>query len=265
MKVIVDVGEEANALLERAAESPARVNVSLVSIALVSGAGAYGLSDFRAVLIGVAALAMAALVAIGSRAAAVNEVPMPVDPARDIDAVSRQRDDPHHYRNLAHLNADTRQKWAEGRFADPVEAEKYRTNFLEGMLASEAARLEALGLRGASILVVRHEDDEFLVRRIGGPLKARLSRGDRCSADCDLTDALQRYAPYSKDSRVSCCGRYLAIAATAEVAFNDFATAEVARIALFYQTAYERLRLLEGCPPPLTKPSEGLDDSEASA
>ena len=239
----VDIGNALNQLFKWAMGGPARINAVFFVLLLFSAAAALGFPAHRVSFIATAIVALIAIVAIGSIAAA--EPPPNGAELAPKNSASGQHDHRRPFMNLVQLNNDTYERWLKGEFADPAVARKLRGKVLEAVLAIEAARLQDLGLRGASLLVVGRDGDEYVVRRVVGPLEACLSRDDRCPASSDLREAFLRYAPHSEYHWIPCCGRQLAIGATADVAFDIATKEEVSRFALFYQTQYERLRLYE--------------------
>jgi hypothetical protein len=243
--ITIDLGGVLAGLRKMAAERPGRL-YTVFSIAFLFACGAALLFPGSRIPFAVTAVvALAAAIAVGSVAASRGESER-LEPGADdggqVPAPEKRLDQRRYSESMNLRNAAIHRSWLRGDFADPDLAEKHSDDALEAMLAVHAGRLQRFGLANASIVVVRHEADEFLVRRVGGPLKSQLSRGDRCPANRDLEDALRDYAPHSRHVWRSCCGRQVAIAVTADVPVDSVGD-EVEQIADLYQIQYERLRL----------------------
>jgi hypothetical protein len=247
--VNLDIGKALSDSVAIVSRAPARAVVIFFAIFVLTTAAALGFSDARLPFGIASAIALFAMLTIGLIAGFEND--SAIASAQGPVSGSDQRELERRFNmNLIHLNGDTQRKWSEGKFADAETAKTLTGNVLDAVIASKAGRLQNLGLKSASIVIVRRDGDDYLVRRIGGPLKACLSRGDRCHASSDLKEALRRYAPHSYYEWVSCCGRDLAIAVTADAPIEGTLKDEVERFMLFYQTQYERLRLFAMTPAP---------------
>ncbi|HEX8689598.1 MAG TPA: hypothetical protein VF729_05080 [Solirubrobacterales bacterium] len=243
--ITIDLGSVLARLHKTAAERPGRLFTVFSTAFLFACGAALVFPGSRIPFVVTAVVALAAAIAVGSMAASRGESERLEPQADDGGPVPTAGDRLDHRRyseSMNQRNAAIHRSWSRGDFADPDLAEKHCDDALEAMLAVRAGRLQRFGLENASIVVVRHEADEFLVRRVGGPLKGHLSRGDRCPANRDLEDALRDYAPYSRHVWISCCGRQVAVAVTADVPI-DSAEDELVQIADLYQIQYERLRL----------------------
>lgn len=230
-------------LLDRPASTAGGLFASLI----VSTAGAATYDTYRVPLGALALLAFIGLLALGKRARDWSEQEATeIEIGTVLDGFSDLRGEADYYRGLSDLIAKSHAKFAEGKLENSTACWEVRNTALDTFLELECRRLEHLGIDRVSLIVGRVSKEHYLIRRVAGPLKMTVDRGDKCRVNQDIDDALQHFAPYAIHDWTSCFGDQFVIAAVAHSPLRkSSALGELRRIGTMFQLMYERFRLME--------------------
>jgi hypothetical protein len=165
--ISIDVGALVGQLLDALAKRPLRALIGLFLTFVFATTLAILVSAARLPASLTALFALLTFLVLGFYFADRDQVAAGSEnPAGDPQGSRLSREQHQRYaKTLRDLNRETHRQWSQGKFTDPNTSEQLRDGALEGWLAVETSRLQMLGVGEPSILIVRREGDDYLVRR----------------------------------------------------------------------------------------------------